>query len=85
MSSLFKANTTHDPIKKLLNAETMEERDTLTTEWRDRKLQELNFIGVVVSLDMIVSEHSCPWLDTDVDRARFSLACFREPARGRLS
>jgi len=49
MSSFFKASTTHDPIKRLLSAYTKEERDQLTEEWRDHKLQELNFIGAVVS------------------------------------
>lgn len=32
----------------LLNAEDLGERDHLTREWRDHKLQELNFVGVVV-------------------------------------
>jgi hypothetical protein len=41
--------TTYDPLKILLNTQDREERDTLTRQWRDHKLSELNFIGVVVS------------------------------------
>lgn len=39
--------STYDPIEILLNAEG-EERDDLTARWRDNKLSELNFVGVVV-------------------------------------
>ena len=49
MSSLFKLTTTYAPIFSLLNAETEERRDELTTKWKDNKLAELNFIGIVVS------------------------------------
>lgn len=49
MASLFKSTTTYDPIFALLNADTRDERDRLTEKWRDHKLSELNFIGVVVS------------------------------------
>ena len=48
MSSLFKLTTTYAPIFSLLNAETEERRDELTTKWKDNKLAELNFIGIVV-------------------------------------
>jgi hypothetical protein len=34
----------------LLNCESAEERDKLTMQWRDHKLNELSFIGVVVRL-----------------------------------
>lgn len=44
------AETTYDSIHQLLVAETLEERDELTKQWRDHKLQELNFIGVVGAL-----------------------------------
>jgi len=81
MASLFKSSTTHDPIKRLLNAESMDERDRLTEEWRDRKLQELNFIGVVVSLSAaaFLGLHDTYY----TNRALFSLACFLEPVHGR--
>lgn len=49
MASLFKATTTTVPLHKLLNAADKDERDKLTGQWRDHKLQELNFVGVVVS------------------------------------
>lgn len=49
MASLFKSTTTSDPIWHLLNAETEEESDKLTLKWKDNKLEELNFIGIVVS------------------------------------
>lgn len=48
--------STYDPIEILLNAEDDEadedgltERDRLTARWRDNKLSELGFVGVVVS------------------------------------
>jgi hypothetical protein len=40
--------STYDPIEILLNTEDAEERDTLTVKWRDNKLSELSFVGVVV-------------------------------------
>jgi hypothetical protein len=49
MSSLPKTKTTHDPIYSLLNAEEDKERDELTQRWKDNKLQELSFVGIVVS------------------------------------
>lgn len=42
-------STTYDPIEILLNTEDEDERDDLTILWRDNKLSELNFVGVVVS------------------------------------
>lgn len=53
MASLFKSTTTYDPIFALLNADTRDERDRLTENWRDHKLSELNFIGIVVSTGLI--------------------------------
>ncbi|THZ50045.1 hypothetical protein D6C90_02932 [Aureobasidium pullulans] len=50
MASLFKATTTTVPLHKLLNAADKDERDKLTGQWRDHKLQELNFVGVVGGL-----------------------------------
>ncbi|KAI5241800.1 hypothetical protein E4T42_07901 [Aureobasidium subglaciale] len=50
MSSLFKLTTTTVPLSKLLNARDEVERNKLTEQWRDHKLQELNFIGVVGGL-----------------------------------
>ncbi|KAF3001823.1 hypothetical protein E8E13_003538 [Curvularia kusanoi] len=41
---------TYDPIEILLNAATEDERDELTARWRDNKLSELNFVGVVAAL-----------------------------------
>jgi len=40
--------STYDPIEILLNTEDAEEKDELTVKWRDNKLSELNFVGVVV-------------------------------------
>lgn len=40
--------STYDPIEILLNTEDGKERDELTMQWRDNKLSELNFVGVVV-------------------------------------
>ncbi|KAF1350585.1 hypothetical protein EJ07DRAFT_138530 [Lizonia empirigonia] len=41
---------TYDPIEILLNTEDAEEKDELTIKWRDNKLSELSFIGVVAAL-----------------------------------
>lgn len=43
--------STYDPIEILLNTEDEKERDELTTKWRDNKLSELSFVGVVVRID----------------------------------
>lgn len=45
-------STTYDPIEILLNTESEDERDDLTVKWRDNKLSELNFVGVVVRTEM---------------------------------
>jgi hypothetical protein len=42
--------TTYDPLEIILNTEDQDERDDLTVRWRDNKLSELNFVGVVVSI-----------------------------------
>lgn len=41
---------TYDPIEILLNIEDAKEKDELTIRWRDNKLSELSFIGVVAAL-----------------------------------
>ena len=41
-------SSTHDPIEILLNTEDPDERDRLTEQWRDNRLNELSFVGVVV-------------------------------------
>lgn len=40
--------STYDPIKILLNTEDESEKDDLTVRWRDNRLSELNFVGIVV-------------------------------------
>jgi hypothetical protein len=40
--------STYDPIEILLNSADGRETDDLTTRWRDNKLSELNFVGIVV-------------------------------------
>jgi len=47
-------STTYDPLEILLNTEDADEKDELTTLWRDNKLSELNFVGVVVSLRTVL-------------------------------
>lgn len=42
--------STFDPIELLLNAEEGEDQDELTIKWRDNKLSELSFVGVVVGI-----------------------------------
>jgi hypothetical protein len=41
--------STYEPIEMLLNTSDPEEQDRLTELWRDNRLNELNFVGVVVS------------------------------------
>lgn len=45
-------STTYDPVEILINTEDEDERDELTIKWRDNKLSELNFVGVVVRTRM---------------------------------
>ena len=45
--------STHDPIEILLNTEEVGEKDRLTELWRDNRLNELSFVGVVVGLNVI--------------------------------
>ncbi|CAN9381545.1 unnamed protein product [Alternaria alternata] len=40
--------STYDPIEILLNTYDRSERDELVKIWRDNKLSELNFVGVVL-------------------------------------
>ena len=40
--------STYDPIEILLNTEDQRERDELVKIWRDNRLSELNFVGIVV-------------------------------------
>jgi hypothetical protein len=40
--------STYDPIEILLNTHQKKLREELTRKWRDNKLSELNFVGVVV-------------------------------------
>ena len=49
MASLFKKTTTYDPVFCLLNLDNEDKKDELTQRWKDNKIQELNFIGIVVS------------------------------------
>lgn len=42
--------STYDPIEILLNTEDPRLRDRLTGKWRDNRLSELSFIGVVVCI-----------------------------------
>ena len=51
MSSLFSSHTTYSPIFRLLNEEDQKEKDKLTERWKESKLQELNFVGIVVSIE----------------------------------
>ena len=40
--------STYDPIEILLNTEDRKERDFLTERWKDNRVKELNFVGIVV-------------------------------------
>ncbi|MCJ1439994.1 MAG: hypothetical protein MMC23_000475 [Stictis urceolatum] len=45
-----RTSTTYEAINILLNTEDREEQDQLTRQWRDHKLEELNFMGIVGGL-----------------------------------
>ncbi|KAF2836906.1 hypothetical protein M501DRAFT_1018319 [Patellaria atrata CBS 101060] len=73
-SGIFASDaTTYDPIYMLLNADDQEEKDALTEQWRDYKLKELNFIGVMAALlagvltstgswpHLLPAERATPW------------------------
>ncbi|CAN8104336.1 unnamed protein product [Discula destructiva] len=53
---------TWDPLLLLLNHSNKSERDRLTEKWKDNKLQELNFVGVVSALlaNVLTSTGSWP-------------------------
>lgn len=48
-------SSTYDPIEIILNTDDEEEMDRLTERWKETRVNELNFIGIVVSL------HYYPW------------------------
>lgn len=50
--------STYDPIKILLNTEDADKRNELTIRWRDNKLSELSFVGVVVCSRMFYMSQS---------------------------
>ena len=55
MAALLSSATTYDPILLLLNADDEAQRDELTHRWKDSKLQELNFVGIVVCFRLCTS------------------------------
>ncbi|PSN61959.1 hypothetical protein BS50DRAFT_134221 [Corynespora cassiicola Philippines] len=55
--------STYDPIEILLNTQDPEERDHLTEIWRDNRLNELNFVGVVAALLAGVLTSTGSWPD----------------------
>jgi hypothetical protein len=55
--------STHDPIEILLNSDDLKERDQLTEKWRDNRLNELGFVGVVAALLAGVLTSTGSWPD----------------------
>jgi len=55
--------STYDPIDILLNTENAEERDQLTEKWKDNRLNELGFVGVVSALLAGVLTSTGSWPD----------------------
>lgn len=47
-TSLLPRDTTYDSIRIIVNTEDEKERNYLTEQWRTHKLEELNFVGIVV-------------------------------------
>ena len=68
MLSLFNLKSTYVPIYRLLNTEDEEERDELTERWKDNKLQELNFVGIVVSSPLSSTKRPSPYFCTAILR-----------------
>lgn len=56
-------STAYDAICIMLNAEDREEQDELTKNWRDHKLEELNFIGTVGALLASCLSSTSAWPD----------------------
>jgi hypothetical protein len=50
MAFLFASKTTYDGMYELLNDVSEDERNLMTERWKDNKIQELNFVGIVVCL-----------------------------------
>jgi hypothetical protein len=48
--------STYDPIEILLNTVNETEKDDLTRLWRDNKLSELSFVGVVVGTPRLLHQ-----------------------------
>lgn len=55
--------STYDPIEILLNTEDAEERDLLTKRWKESRLNELSFVGVVSALLAGVLTSTGSWPD----------------------
>jgi hypothetical protein len=71
--------TTYDPLEILLNTEDEDEKDDLTVKWRDNKLSELSFVGVVVrtGIEFTTMSH-CLIVLLHVLQIRHSLKFIRE-------
>ncbi|KAH6655379.1 hypothetical protein BKA67DRAFT_657324 [Truncatella angustata] len=72
------SQTTHSTLSALLNEDDAQERDRLTEKWRDHKLQELNFIGVVGALlaGVLTSTGSWPSVLSNGKRQPWSVRAF---------
>ncbi|KAF1958120.1 hypothetical protein CC80DRAFT_25189 [Byssothecium circinans] len=55
------ADTTYATIMLLLNCSDAQERDKLTMQWRDHKLNELSFIGIVSPLTAVCLVSTGSW------------------------
>jgi hypothetical protein len=47
-SFLGETSTSADTIIQMLNEDDQTQKDEMTKNWRDHKLQELNFVGTLV-------------------------------------
>jgi hypothetical protein len=56
-------SSTYEPIDILLNTEDAEQRDILTEKWKDNRLNELGFVGVVSALLAGVLTSTGSWPD----------------------
>ncbi|KAI9903446.1 hypothetical protein N3K66_002798 [Trichothecium roseum] len=60
-------STAYDGIALMLNSNDSQERDELTRNWRDHKLEELNFVGTVGALLASCLSSTSAWPDVLTD------------------
>ena len=70
-------------MEELLNEEDEKEQDRLTEIWKSNKIEELNFVGIVVRAALHY-QRPIQHLTNYLNRARFWLASLRPPGPGQI-